>query len=115
MEHALTSREPKTCYPVGRHFRPVEFLNLLPDPKDTGRHKAPERPSMVSLALSGPDNPELVEWPEAVRPERRAFLAALLQDGATCYARNVHEEFAVARLDGQVLPLVVNHGGSSSC
>jgi hypothetical protein len=60
-------------------------------------------------------NKEQLEGCENVSPEQRAYLAAVLQDGAGYYARNVHEEFAVARLDNEVLPLVINHGGSSSC
>src|SRR5262245_53486150 len=70
---------------------------------------------MVSLAHSGPGNPERLEWPAAQRPELREFLTAILRDGATCYARNVQEEFALIQLDDCVLPLVVNHGDSSSC
>jgi hypothetical protein len=70
---------------------------------------------MVSLALSGPDSQGQLECPESLRPELHAFLAAVLRDGARCYVRNVHEEFGVVRLDGCVLPLVVNHGGTSSC
>jgi NAD(P)-dependent dehydrogenase (short-subunit alcohol dehydrogenase family) len=31
VEHALTSRKAKTCYPVGRYVRLVAFLNHLPD------------------------------------------------------------------------------------
>jgi hypothetical protein len=31
---------------------------------------------MVSLAYSGPDSPEQVEWPASQRPELREFLTA---------------------------------------
>jgi hypothetical protein len=67
------------------------------------------------VSIASVKSQEPLAWPESLRPERRVFLAALLQNGPGCYARNVHEEFAVARLGDGVLPLVINHGGSSAC